>query len=443
MYSFDRFVKEFFRLFDGFTSKKYVTDENRFIRDRKMNQKEYTAFILSQRSCTGYIETIRFFTIMMKKDFKTISSQAIGKQRMYIDPKTFNDMNERFIDELYTQFPGFSKFKDYIICACDGSIVDLPNVTLTREEFPLGDENLLKENRIRARVSCFLDVHSKHILTAKIVETTTNEVDLAIEHLENLKKRLNIKKLITIYDRGYPSIELMVKTMDLDSKFLIRLPKNVFKRQIRKMGTNDEIIKINMVNSRLRAFDDENLKEKAEKMGRLEIRIAVVDIGKDEPEILATNLTYEEFTTEDLKELYSKRWTVETGFDRLKNLVEIEDFSGIRRRIIEQDFYAHIFVYNLAITIKNHAENKITRTPRDNSEKMVYNSNFAKITGNIYLFLFDIIFSTQTKKEQIIDFIIKEASKELTQYRIGQYENKERNSPDIYNKHPGNKKKTH
>ena len=443
MHSFDRFVKEFFRLFDGFTSKKYVTDENRFIRDRKMNQKEYTAFILSQRSCTGYIETIRFFTIMMKKDFKTISSQAIGKQRMYIDPKAFNDMNERFIDELYTQFPGFSKFNGYIVCACDGSIVDLPNVTLTREEFPLGDENLLKENRIRARVSCFLDVHSKHILTAKIVETTTNEVDLAIEHLENLKKRLDINKIITIYDRGYPSIELMFKTIDLDSKFLIRLPKNVFRHQIRQMSTNDEIIKINLVKSRLRAFDDKNLKEKAEKMGRLEIRIAVIDIGKDEPEILATNLTHEEFTTDDLKELYGKRWTVETGFDRLKNLVEIEDFSGIRRRIIEQDFYAHIFVYNLAITIKNHAENKITRIPRNKDKKIIYQSNFAKITGNIYLFLFDIIFSTQTKKEQIIDFIIKEASKELTQHRIGQYENKERNPPDIYNKHPGNKKKTH
>ena len=443
MHSFDRFVKEFFRLFDGFTSKKYVTDENRFIRDRKMNQKEYTAFILSQRSCTGYIETIRFFTIMMKKDFKTISSQAIGKQRMYIDPKAFNDMNECFIDELYGNFRGFSKFNGYIVCACDGSIVDLPNVTLTREEFPLGDENLLKENRIRARVSCFLDVHSKHILTAKIVETTTNEVDLAIEHLENLKKRLDINKIITIYDRGYPSIELMFKTIDLDSKFLIRLPKNVFRHQIRQMGTNDEIIKINLVKSRLRAFDDENLKEKAEKMGRLEIRIAVIDIGKDEPEILATNLTHEEFTTDDLKELYGKRWTVETGFDRLKNLVEIEDFSGIRRRIIEQDFYAHIFVYNLAITIKNHAENKITRIPRNKDKKIIYQSNFAKITGNIYLFLFDIIFSTQTKKEQIIDFIIKEASKELTQHRIGQYENKERNPPDIYNKHPGNKKKTH
>ena len=38
------------------------------------------------------------------------------------------------------------------------------------------------------------------------------------------------------------------------------------------MKTNDEIIKINLTNNRLSHFDDENLKEKARKMGRLEIR---------------------------------------------------------------------------------------------------------------------------------------------------------------------------
>lgn len=443
MYSFDRFVKDFFRLFDCFISKKYVTEENRFIRDRKMTQKEYTAYILTQRSCTAYTEAIRFFTIMLSNDLKTISSQGIGKQRMYIDPKVFMDMYELFINKLYNTYSGFSKFKGHIVCACDGSIVDLPNVTLTREEFPVGDKNLLKENRIRARVSCFLDVHSKHILTTKIVETTINEIDLAIEHLENIKQRFDIKKIITIYDRGYSSIELMVKTIDLDSKFLIRLPKNIFRRQIKQMKTNDEIIKINLINSRLSHFDDENLKERARKMGRLEIRIVLVDIGKDEPEILATNLTAEKFSTEDLKELYAKRWTVETGFDRLKNLIEIEDFSGNRRKIIEQDFYAHIFVYNLAVTIKNHAENYITRIPRNKDEKINYQSNFAKITGNIYLFFFDLIFGTNKKREQIIDFIVKEASKQLTQEKEDEKDKKERKSPDVNNKHPGNMKKTH
>ena len=176
-------------------------------------------------------------------------------------------------------------------------------------------------------------------------------------------------------------------------------------------------------------------------MGHLEIRITIIDIGNKEPEILATNLTPEEYSTEDLKELYAKRWTVETGFDRLKNLIEIEDFSGIRRPIIEQDFYAHIFVYNLAITIKNHAENNITRTPRNKDKKIIYQSNFAKIIGNIYLFFFDILFGSRTKREEIIDFIIKEASKELTQYEEHQYDEKERKTPDVNNKHPGNKKK--
>ncbi|WP_400197199.1 transposase [Methanobrevibacter smithii] len=116
--------------------------------------------------------------------------------------------------------------------------------------------------------------------------------------------------------------------------------------------------------------------------------------------MLATNLTTEEFTTEELKELYNKKWAVETGFDRLKNLIEIEDFSGIRRPIIEQDFYVHIFVYNLAITIKKQAEYYITRTPRNKDEKITYQSNFAKIIGNIYLFFFDLILWNATKKKR-------------------------------------------
>ncbi len=57
----------------------------------------------------------------------------------------------------------------------------------------------------------------------------------------------------------------MAKTMDLNSKFLIRLPKNVFKHLIKQMKTNDEIIKINLTNNRLSHFRDENLREKHEK----------------------------------------------------------------------------------------------------------------------------------------------------------------------------------
>ena len=117
-----------------------------------------------------------------------------------------------------------------------------------------------------------------------------------------------------------------------------------------------------------------------------------------------------------------------------------EDFSGIRRPIIEQDFYAHIFVHNLAITIKKkQTECNITRTPKN--KKLIHQSNFAKIIGNIYLFFSDLIFGTRRKREQIINFIITEASKQLIQEKEDERNKKERKTPDVENKHPGNKGK--
>ena len=67
-------------------------------------------------------------------------------------------MNEVFIDSLYDKFANYSKNKGFIICACDGSIMDLPNVILTRKEFPNNEKTQLKPKPIRARVSCFLNI---------------------------------------------------------------------------------------------------------------------------------------------------------------------------------------------------------------------------------------------------------------------------------------------
>lgn len=91
-----------------------------------------------------------------------------------------------------------------------------------------------------------MDVHSKHILTSKIVWRSVNEISLEIKHLNNLNERFNLNELITIYDRAYGSAELMIDTMYLDSKFLIRLNKRVFKKKINQMKSDDEIIEINI-----------------------------------------------------------------------------------------------------------------------------------------------------------------------------------------------------
>ena len=135
---------------------------------------------------------------------------------------------------------GFPNLRDYIICACDGSIFDLPNTPTTKKAFNIPPDTVFKRFLSRGRVSCILDVHSKHILTSKIVSRSVSEVKLEIEHLNNLNKRFDLTKLIVIYDRGYGSTELMLYTIYLNSKFIIRLNSKVFKKKIQQMNSNDE-----------------------------------------------------------------------------------------------------------------------------------------------------------------------------------------------------------
>ena len=48
------------------------------------------------------------------------------------------------------------------------------------------------------------------------------------------------------------------------------------------------------------------------------LRITEVKLESGEIEYLISNLPMEKFTTNDLKELYDKKWKIETTFDFLK-----------------------------------------------------------------------------------------------------------------------------
>ena len=290
-----------------------------------------------------------------------------------------------------------------------------------------------------------MDVHSKHILTSKIESKNVSEITLAIEHLNNLNKRFDLRKFITIYDRGYGSTELMINTVYLDSKFLIRLNSKVFRKRIVNMNSDDGIIEVNMINPFLEKISDEKVRKFAEEMGRLKVRIVKVKLKTGETEILATNLNKNEFTKEELKELYAKRWTIETGYDKLKNFIALEEFSGIRKEIIEQDFYAGIFMYNLATTVKFDIEKSNNREPKNKDKKYVITANFSSIITLIYDYIFQLIYESKSIKEKIIDFILLLVSKELSYNEIK--EESELNSikkPDYSTEHTGfNKRSMH
>lgn len=131
-------------------------------------------------------------------------------------------------------------------------------------------------------------------------------------------------------------------------------------------------------------------------------------------EILFTNLPKEIVSTEELKQLYGDWWTIEKTYDRLKNKLYIEKFTGRRRTIIEQDFYSYIFLLNLLIGIKHDVELKIYRKSKETAQYAYeYHSNINVLIGEIKNQLPRLLTYKQDQIQKTIQEIIEIGSKEL------------------------------
>lgn len=107
-------------------------------------------------------------------------------------------------------------------------------------------------------------------------------------------------------------------------------------------------------------------------------------------------------TKEDFKHIYGKRWTIETNYDKLKNKIQIENFSGRRKRIIQQDFYANILIFNITTIIKHETNKEIKRKPKKTNKHKYkgYTTNFNIAIGLIKDQMNNIIEATKKRTEE-------------------------------------------
>ena len=210
--------------------------------------------------------------------------------------------------------------------------------------------------------------------------------------------------------------------MGINSYFLIRLKSDYFKNEQKQMKINDETIDITLNRKRTQNFHDEELKKQALEKRSTEIRITEIElttkIGKKYTEILSSNLPFNEFTTLDLKELYNKRWKIETNFDRLKNIIQIENFSGYSEEIIQQDFYANIFMFNYLMAMKLDADQKIQEKHENKNLKYEYKTNLNVLFGLIKLDMPDLLSTDSRERKNAVKRILNTAQSNLVE-KIG------------------------
>jgi hypothetical protein len=89
----------------------------------------------------------------------------------------------------------------------------------------------------------------------------------------------------------------------------------------------------------------------------VQVRLIKFTLSTGETEVLLTTLCDQrKYPTAEFYQVYGWRWGNETYYDRLKNIFEVERFSGISKRIIEQDYYAMVFLTTFESVLTKSAQ---------------------------------------------------------------------------------------
>ena len=315
------------------------------------------------------IEIVDFIKNVNNKNIKNFTKSAFIQQRKKIRPEVFKELSNTLIKEFYTDNDlSIKLWNGYRVLSIDGSIITLPNTKELSLEYGKQINNTTVEI-VQARASVMYDVLNELVIDSELSPLKIGERILAKKHL----KKAIINDLI-IYDRGYPSFELVYEHNRLNIQFLMRVKTN-YNKQIKNFV---ESKKKNQI-IELRPDPKNNFKTKNfEKESRITVRLVRVKLANGKEEILMTTLlNSKKYTIKMFKELYFKRWGVETYYDELKNKLKVEFFSGYSSMTIQQDFNVSIFISNIQSLFTNEIKEEIEEITKERQYKYRLNKNMS------------------------------------------------------------------
>ena len=316
----------------------------------------------------GFVDTILFMTSgikntlqsglnyyldMKNRQNETYTKQAFSKGRQRIKYSALKELSDTVINEFYKQAQT-KTLLGYHLLAIDGSKYNLPITDKLKKEF--GVQITGGTEQPQALGSCMYDIQNGMIIDAHFDGCRSNERIHAAEMIKNLNSDL-ITNPVYIMDRGYPSGVLLELITKLNQHYIVRCDKT-FLEGIEWNGA-DTIVDHRFKSIKL----------------PLRFRLITITLNNGENEYLITNLFDKKITLVEFSELYHLRWAIETKFSDLKVKMQIENFTGNTPISIYQDFFATLYLANLAGVLAFEYRDEIESIHNTPENKLTYKLN--------------------------------------------------------------------
>lgn len=329
---------------------------NVFVRNRKMPADDLAFSMINRKGLTLKPELRGYMNI--SHPGIQISKPGYLKQRMKLNPEAFIDLyqfhNRNFYSdpdaELYT-------FNGFLVLAVDGSDINIPT---TPETVALYGDASVRGGKPCAQIGlgCLYDALNRMILDASCNRVKFNEMAVAEAQIARVRESIGNLPFVVTMDRGYPSIPAFLRMIGNGTYFVARLKSSDFKTEQRSLSSDDEDMDIQLTQSRRYHYigtEDEALVMSRESFPLRMVRVWL-DEDKTESEILASNLPRDLFPADCFGELYHLRCRIETAYQTFKDRLQMENFTGTKPILLEQDIYSTIYVSNIAEDIARDIE---------------------------------------------------------------------------------------
>jgi hypothetical protein len=287
--------------------------------------------------------------------WRVVTASAYRQARQKVQPEVFVHLNAVMCEEYYARYGADQEvvlWHGQRVLGVEGSYLNLPDTEETRGEFSVQTNQHPGGEQVQALALVLYDLRNAVGLSAALGPKQAEKNLLFTTHLAATQAGD-----VLVCDRAYADYSVMATVVARQCHFVIRFPRQSFTtvNAFWAALAQERVVTL-AVTSKARAYVAEQ-----QLPTTLRVRLVKVVLASGEVEVLGTDLLdAQTYPAAEFKAVYGWRWQHETYHDRIKNIFEVERFSGKSAQAIKQDFYGVIFLATLESILSKPAQAVLT-----------------------------------------------------------------------------------
>jgi Transposase DDE domain len=334
--------------------KRFRVQATDFTRERVLTWPMVIMIMLRGQKVSLQTAVNKFFSALGEV-WRVVTASAYRQARQKVQPEVFVHLNAVACEEYYARYEAEEEvvlWHGHRVLGMDGSYLNLPATEEIRGEFSVQTNQHPGAEQVQALASVLYDLRNDLGLSAALGPKQAEKTHLFATHLAVTRRGD-----VLVCDRAYADYSVMAMLLAWQCHFVIRFPRQSFTavNAFWASAAPERVVTLTVPASARTYVTEQQLPS------TLRVRLLKVQLPSGEVEVLGTDLLdARRYPAAEFKGVYGWRWKHETYHDRIKNIFEIERFSGKSVQTLKQDFYGVIFLATLESILSKPAQAELT-----------------------------------------------------------------------------------